>query len=56
MYKESLTKISGFVKSHFYDTMIFIIVTLLIMLSFATGFIIAKYQSKTPINIEQTNK
>ena len=50
-----LTKISDFVKAHFNDTMLFIIVALLIMFSFAAGFITAKYQSKTPIQIEQRN-
>lgn len=49
-----LTKISAFVKSHFYDIMLFVIVALLISLSFATGFIIAKYQSKTPLEITNT--
>ena len=52
-----LAKISSFVK-HFYDRnvydiMLFIIVALLILLSFAAGFIIAKYQEKEPIKIEQ---
>jgi hypothetical protein len=53
LYKDILAKILGFVKSHFYDILIFIIVALLIMLSFAVGFITAKYQAKTPIKIEQ---
>jgi hypothetical protein len=53
-YKDILTKILGFVKLHFNDTMLFIIVALLIMLSFAIGFITAKYQTKTAISIEQT--
>jgi hypothetical protein len=55
-YKDILTKILGFVKgfldNNFYDIMIFIIVALLIMLSFAVGFITAKYQEKEPIKIE----
>ncbi|MEK7080747.1 MAG: hypothetical protein AAB925_02875 [Patescibacteria group bacterium] len=55
LYKNILAKIQGFVKSYFYDTIIFIIVALLIMLSFAVGFIIAKYQDKEPIKIEQNN-
>ncbi len=55
LYKESLTKFSAFVKSHFNDIMIFIIVALLVLLSFAAGFIIAKYQNKEPIKIEQNN-
>jgi hypothetical protein len=56
LYKDMLSKIQGFVKSHFYDILIFIIVALLIMLSFATGFITAKYLSKTPIQIEYNKK
>ena len=47
-----IAKISDFVKAHFYDIMLFIIVVLLILLSFATGFIVAKYQTKQPIQIE----
>ena len=47
-----LTKISAFVKSNFNDIMLFIIVILLILLSFAAGYIVAKYQSKPPIQIE----
>lgn len=55
-----LARISSFVKSHFndknvYDIIMFIIVALLIMLSFAAGFIAAKYQDKQPIQIEQNN-
>ena len=46
-----LTKISGFVKSHFNDIMLFIIVVLLVMLAYAAGYITAKYQSKEPIQI-----
>jgi len=46
-----LTKILPFVKSHFSDIMLFMIVALLIMLSFAAGFIVAKQQSKEPIQI-----
>ena len=47
-----LVKIKDFVKSHFNDIMIFIIVALLVMLSFASGYIIAKYQAKEPIQLE----
>lgn len=50
-----LAKIQGFVKSRFSDIIIFIIVALLIMLSFAVGFITARYIEKEPIKIEQTN-
>lgn len=47
-----LAKIQDFVKSHFSDIMTFIIVVLLIMLAFSVGYITAKYQAKTPIQIE----
>jgi len=48
-----IAKIRDFVKAHFYDIMLFIIVALLIMFAFALGYIIAKYQSKEPIQIQQ---
>ncbi|MCX6720437.1 MAG: hypothetical protein NTW11_01380 [Candidatus Staskawiczbacteria bacterium] len=48
-----LSEIRDFVKVHFSDIMLFIIVVLLVMLAFATGYITAKYQIKTPITIEQ---
>lgn len=48
-----LSKIISFVKSRFNDIMLFIIVALLILLSFAAGYITATYQSKEPIKIEQ---
>ena len=47
-----IAKIRDFVKAHFYDIMLFIIVGLLMMFSFAIGFIVAKYTSKEPIKIE----
>ena len=46
-----LTKISEFVKAHFNDIMLFIIVALLILLAFAAGYIFAKYQIKEPLII-----
>jgi len=49
-----IAKIRDFVKAHFYDIMLFIIVALLIMFAFALGYIIAKYQLKMPIQIQQT--
>lgn len=51
MYKDILTKILAFVKSHFNDIMLFVIVALLLFLAFAVGYITAKYQLKTPIQI-----
>jgi len=47
-----LAKIIDYVKSRFNDIMLFIIVVLLILLSFAAGYITAKYQLKEPIKIE----
>jgi len=47
-----LSEIKDFVKDKFYDIMLFIIIVLLILLAFAAGYITAKYQSKTPITIE----
>jgi len=49
-----LSEIRDFVKAHLNDIILFIIVALLIMLSFAIGYITAKYRSKAPISIEQT--
>lgn len=50
-----LSKIKDFVKGRFHDIMLFMIVALLIMLAFSAGFIVAKYQSKTPITITNSN-
>ena len=50
-----IAKIKDFVKAHFYDIILAITVALLVMLSFATGYILAKYQSKEPITIEKSN-
>jgi len=50
----SLSRIQAFVKSHFNDIILFIIIVLLIMLAFAVGYITAKYQAKEPITIEQS--
>ena len=49
-----LTKISEFVKGHLNDIILSIVIILLIMLSFAMGYIMGIYHSKTPIQIEQT--
>jgi hypothetical protein len=50
-----INQIKDFVKAHFSDIMLFIIVILLVMLAFATGYLVAKYQLKTPIQIENRN-
>ncbi len=44
-----IAKISDFVKAHFNNIILFIIVALLILLSFAVGFIMAKERQKQPI-------
>lgn len=49
-----IAKISNFVKAHFNDIILITIVALLILLSFACGFIMAKEQQKQPIQIEST--
>lgn len=46
-----LAKIKDFVKLHFSDIILFIVIILLIMLSFSAGYITAKYQTKEPIQI-----
>lgn len=48
-----LAEIRDFVKAHFSDIILFIIVTLLVLLAFGAGYITAKYQLKTPIQITQ---
>jgi len=50
-----LSKIKNFVKAHLNDIILVIIVALLVLLSFAAGFIIAKYQQKQPIKIYGTH-
>jgi hypothetical protein len=47
-----IARISNFVKAHFNDIILIIVVALLILLSFASGFLIAKEQNKEPILIE----
>lgn len=47
-----LSEIKNFVKTKFSDIMLFIIVILLVMLSFAVGYITAKHEIKEPIQIE----
>lgn len=52
MYKTILAKISLFVKGKKRDIILVIIVSLLVMLSFACGYIIARRQQKQQILIE----
>ncbi|MCX6718344.1 MAG: hypothetical protein NTY81_01935 [Candidatus Staskawiczbacteria bacterium] len=48
---KDFVKARNFLKTHFNDIILFIIVALLVMLAFSAGYIIAKEQSKTPIQI-----
>jgi len=48
-----LSEIRDFVKAHFYDIILTIIAGLLVLASFAIGYIIGKYQSKSPIQFEK---
>lgn len=50
-----LAKIFEFVKAHRADIMLFTVVCLLVLFSFACGFIIAKEQQKSLIQINQSN-
>ncbi len=47
-----LTKIIQFVKEHLTDIILVVGVVLISLLSFATGYIIAKQEEKEPIKIE----
>ena len=47
-----LSKIKEFVKAHIDTIMLIAIVMLFVLLSFAFGYIIAKYQDRKPIQIE----
>jgi hypothetical protein len=51
-----IQKIKDFIRVYFNDIILFIIVVLLVMLPFAAGYISAKYQTKSPIIIENTQK
>jgi len=50
-----LSKFWDIVKGHFSDIILFIIIVLLILFSFAAGFITAKYLEKTPIEIQNAD-
>jgi len=47
-----LTKPKEFVKEHQKDIVLFVLVFLISMLSFALGFIVAKLPQKEPLKIE----
>jgi len=46
-------EVMDFIKAHFNDIILFIIIVLLMMLSFAVGYIVAKNLTKSPLTIEQ---
>jgi len=46
-----LSKFSQFVKTHINTIILTATVALFVLLSFATGYIIAKYQDRAPIEI-----
>ncbi|HLD70273.1 MAG TPA: hypothetical protein VI937_00065 [Negativicutes bacterium] len=48
-----LAKLVDFVKAHASTIMLTILVMLFVLFSFACGYIIAKYQDREPIKIEQ---
>jgi len=47
-----LSKIKEFVKTHHEEIILVIGVILISLLSFSVGYIVAKQEGKTPINIE----
>jgi hypothetical protein len=47
-----ISQIKDFIKKHFSDIILFIIIVLLMMLSFAVGYLIAENQLKEPLQIE----
>ena len=48
-----LPKIIEFVKKHLNTIVLIVVVMLFVLFSFASGYIIAKYQDKEPIQIQQ---
>ncbi len=49
-----LSKILQFVKNNLDNIILFVIIVLFVLLSFATGYIIAKYQDREPVFINQS--
>ena len=48
-----VAKIMDFVKAHFSDMVLFIVIVLLVMLAYAAGYITAKQWSREPIQVRQ---
>jgi len=55
-YNDMLAKILEFVKTNLDNIILAVIIMLFILLSFASGYIIAKYQDREPIIINQLIK
>ncbi|OGZ63616.1 MAG: hypothetical protein A3A98_02775 [Candidatus Staskawiczbacteria bacterium RIFCSPLOWO2_01_FULL_40_39] len=53
--KTMLSKFLSFVKVNLNNIILAVIVMLLVLFSFASGYIIAKYQDREPIIIENPN-
>lgn len=51
-----LANLREFVKAHFIDIMLVLIIVLLVLLSFGVGFIIGKYQNKAALQINEYPK
>jgi len=51
-----ITKLKEFVKRHQTDIILFTMVTLISLLSFAAGYITAKLSEKEPLKFEQVTK
>ncbi len=51
-----LSKFLDFVKAHIDTIILMAVVMLLVLFSFASGYIMAKYQSRAPIEIIQSNQ
>jgi len=55
MLSEIIEFVKAFINKKFSDIMLVIIVLLLVMLSFALGYITAKNQTRQPIQIEKSS-
>jgi len=53
LYNNMLSKITNFVKSHLDTILLFLAVAVIVLFAFGCGYIIAKYQEKTPIQIHE---
>ena len=51
-----LSKLFEFVKAHIDTIILSVVIMLFLLFSFAAGYIMAKYQDRQPIYIQQDNK